>query len=94
MPPVDDTWPDYWAMVETDTIRAGSSVDAYREHDHGHVVSWFERHWELLEPLVDDPDFGHIRFATFDGDELSYRFRVIAVAAGGSIRLIEFAVIG
>jgi len=70
VPPVDDTWPDHWATVETETIKAGSSIDAYREHDHGHVVEWFDRHWALLETLVDDPDFGHIRFATFDGDEL------------------------
>lgn len=93
MPPVDDTWPDYWSGVEAETIKVGSSSEAYRQHDHGHVVAWFGRHWDLLEPLIDDSDYGHIRFATFDGDQLSYRFRVIAVAVGGSIRLIEFAVI-
>lgn len=93
MPPVDDIWPDSWAAVETETLKAGSSAEAYRRHDHGHVVSWFGRHWDLLEPLVDDPDLDYIRFATFDGDQLAYRFRVIAVAVGGSIRLVEFATI-
>jgi hypothetical protein len=80
-------------VVETEMFRAGSSVDAYRAHDHDHVVAWFGRHWEPLEPLVDDPDYDHIRFATFDGDQLTFRFRVIAVAAGETIRLTEFAVI-
>ena len=93
MPEVDDTWPEYWAEVETETTKVGSSVDAYRAHDHAHVVAWFGRHWEMLEPLIDDPEYGHIRFATFDGDQLAFRFRVIAVAAGGTIRLIEYAVI-
>ncbi len=93
MLPVDDTWPDYWAGVETETLRIGSSVAAYRDHDHDHVVSWFGRHWEMLEPLVDDREFDHIRFATFDGDDFRFRFRVIAVATGATIRLIEFAAV-
>lgn len=53
----------------------------------------FTRHWELLEALVDDPDLAHIRFATFDGNQLTYRFRVIGIEAGGTIRLVEFAVV-
>ncbi len=93
MLPVDDNWSEYWAAVETETLKVGSCIDAYRAHDHDHVVAWFGRHWEMLEPLVDDTYFDHIRFATFDGDQLAFRFRVIAVAAGGTTRLIEFAVI-
>ena len=93
MPTVDDAWPEYWEGVETETTRIGSTREAYQALDHDHVVGWFERHWELLEPLVDDPALHHIRFATFDGDQLAYRFRVIAIAAGGTIRLVEFAVL-
>lgn len=94
MPPVDDTWPDYWAAVESETRKAGSSIDEYRADDHDHVVTWFARHWELLEQLIDDPGFEHIRFATFDGGGLAFRFRVIAVEAGGTVRLIEYSVLG
>ena len=88
---VDDAWPDYWDQVADQTARMGSSTASYLAHDHGHVVQWFERHWDLLETLTDDPSLGHVRFATFDGDQLAYRFRVIAIAAGGTIRLVEFA---
>ena len=68
MPTVDDGWPDYWQQVEVVTAKVGSSRAAYVALDHDYVVEWFARHWDLLEALVDDPDFAHIRFATFDGD--------------------------
>jgi hypothetical protein len=90
---VDDSWPEYWQQVEAEAAKAGSSRSAYTALDHDDVVAWFGRHWELLEPLVDDADLAHIRFATFDGDLFSYRFRVIGMEAGGIVRLIEFAVI-
>lgn len=93
MQTVDDSWPEYWIDVETETARIASTREAYEALDHDHVVGWFARHWELLEPLVDDPALEHVRLATFDGDQLGYRFRVIAVAAGGTIRLVEFAVL-
>jgi hypothetical protein len=35
----------------------------------------------------------HVRFATFDGDQLAYRFRVIGMESGGTVRLVEFAII-
>ena len=62
-------------------------------------MDWFGRHWDMLEPLVDDPDLVHIRFATFatfatfDGDQLRYRFRAIGLELGGTVRLVEFAMV-
>lgn len=93
MPLVDDGWPGYWEQVDEGTGRVGSSRAVYLTLDHDHVVDWFGHHWDLLEPLVDDPQLGHIRFATFDGDQLRYRFRVIGLELGGTVRLVEFAVI-
>jgi hypothetical protein len=93
VPTVDGSWPDYWDQVDTETAKVGSSRAAYVALDHDHVVDWFARHWDLLEPLVDDPDLAHVRFATFDGDQLAYRFRVIGMESGGTVRLVEFAII-
>lgn len=93
MPTIDDSWPGYWEQVEIETAKVGSSRAAYVGVDHDHVVNWFRSHWDLLEVLVDDPDMAHVRFATFDGDLLSYRFRVIGMELSGSVRLMEFAVI-
>lgn len=93
MPTVDDRWPNYWDQVDAETVKVGSSRPADVALDHDHVVEWFARHWELLEPLVDDPDLAHVRFATFDGDSLLYRFRVIGMEVAGVVRLVEFAAI-
>lgn len=93
MPTVDDSWPDYWHQVDAETAKVGSSRARYVALDHDHVVDWFTRHWNLLETLVDDPDLAHIRFATFDGDDLAYRFRVIGMEIAGTVRLVEFAAI-
>ena len=93
MPRIDDTWPEHWERVDSDTAKVGSSRARYVALDHDHVVDWFRLHWDLLEVLVDDPDLVHVRFATFDGDLLSYRFRVIGMELAGVVRLVEFAVI-
>ena len=71
MPRIDDTWPEYWERVDSDTAKVGSSRARYVALDHDHVVDWFRLHWDLLEVLVDDPDMVHVRFATFDGELLS-----------------------
>ena len=91
--PIDDSWPEYWSAVRSGVAAVGSTLDAYMALDRDHVVDRFVRHWDLLEPLVDDPALDHIRFATFDGDPLAYRFRVIATQLGGTIRLVDFDVI-
>lgn len=85
------TGPEFWEQVNQAVLSAGSSLAAYRADEHPHVIRVFSLDWDLLEPLLDDPTYDHIRFRVFDADNLAYRFRIIAYQTPtGTIRLIEF----
>lgn len=91
MRPVEDDWPEFWEQVNQAVLSARSSLDAYRADEHPHVVRVFALDWDLLEPLLDEPNYSHVRFRVFDADDLAYRFRIIAyLTPTGTIRLIEF----
>lgn len=94
MRPVEDDWPEFWQQVDRAVTTAGSSLDTYRTDEHPHVVRVLCLDWELLEPLLDDPTYDHVRYRVFDADDLAYRFRIIACQTPtGAIRLIEFGLI-
>ena len=91
MRPVEDDWPEFWEQVNRAVLTIGSSLDAYRADEHRHVVRVFSLDWDLLEPLLDDPTYDHVRFRVFDADDPAYRFRINAnQTPTGTIRLVEF----
>lgn len=55
------------------------------------MEQWWERHWDLAEPLLDEPAFGHVRAYVFDAEDLAYRYVVTAFEDSvGVIVLAEF----
>ena len=91
---VEDEWPEFWQQVEEAVAAAGATLRGYSSEEHPHVRRVFSLDWDLLEPLLDDVRYQHIRFRIFDADDLAYRFRVIGrLTQSGSVRLVDFSLV-
>jgi len=83
---------DYWAQVHGAALEDDClTFDNYLRVEHPYVEQWWERHWDLAEPLLDDPRYEHIRFQVFDAEDLAYRYVVTAIeTTSQTITLVEF----
>ncbi len=83
---------DYWAQVLASAIGDERlTFDQYRLVEHPYVEQWWQRHWDMAEPLMDGLANDHVRAYVFDAEDLAYRYVVTAFEdASGTIVLIEF----
>ena len=85
----------YWAQVINSALADDRlSFNQYRLIEHPYVEQWWDRHWDLAEQLLDDSAHAHIRFNTFDAEDLAYRYAVTAIeGTSGAIVLAEFRLV-